>query len=103
MIINYKGTPAERVDAIRYSIFDATTGECLDREHIFYADDEAGYYHRHLCDERGNHWVWDSRDRRKLTGTFRDPTNPVPDECAEVAWERVDRPIVLRRRRELEV
>ena len=83
-----------------YSVFDAATGECLDHEHIFYADDEAGFYRRHMLDEDGQMWVWDSRDKRRLTGTFRDPKNPVPDECREVAWEEIRRCIAIRRRPE---
>jgi len=96
MILDWK---ADFDEAFRYSVFDAATGECLDGECIFYADDEAGYYLRHLGGPTGK-YVWDSRTRERLTGTFRDPRNPIPDEFREVAWERVDRPIVIRRKAE---
>jgi hypothetical protein len=95
MTIDYKANPAH---AKRFSTFDAETGECLDRERIFYADDEAGLYRRHIANEAGQGYVWDSRDNRRLTGTFGDPRNPVPDECREVAWEEVRRAIVIRPR-----
>lgn len=87
MIIDYnKDHEAARL----YSIVAADTGECLDREGVFFADDEAGYYHRHLGAPNGK-YVWDARTKERLTGTFR----RIPDEFREVAWERVERPIRL--------
>lgn len=79
--------------AASFSLFDAETGECLDSERWFYADDEAGFYHRHLKDENKNMYAWDSRTRKRLERNRRDA---VPEEFIQIAWDRVDRRIELR-------
>lgn len=81
------------VYGVLYSVYDAATGECLDRERIFYADDEAGYYLRHLTTIGGYLYCWDRRTKEQAT-------RAIPDEFREVAWERVDRAIVVRRKDE---
>lgn len=40
-----------------FSILDAETGECLDKEGIQFADDEHGLYYRTLRNERGNRYL----------------------------------------------
>ena len=87
MIIDYKANPGH---ARRFSIFDATTGECLDKEGIFYADDEAGYYHRHIG-APDRKYLRDARTKERFARMA-----DVPAEFLEVAWERVDRAIAIR-------
>jgi hypothetical protein len=84
----------------QYSIHDAKTGEWLGYRvaRIFYADDEAGYYHQYIVDARKLLYVWDERTKTRITGRVSD--SGVPKQYIELAWERVDLPIMFRRRSE---
>jgi hypothetical protein len=92
MIISYRGNG---VPAQHYSVFDAETGECLDHScRYFYADDEAGYLLSNKRDDNGHPYLWDSRTGERVVGPVlsSDPRA----EFLEVAWERIDRKIVIR-------
>jgi hypothetical protein len=71
-----------------YTILDAATGRCLDKEHIFYADSDLGFYRRYLTDEQNNTYWWDRRTRQKAT-------MDTPDRFREVAWTTVRRSIAI--------
>jgi hypothetical protein len=92
MIIDYEKDPET---ARGLSVFDARTGECLDKSLLYYfADDVAGYLLCRKRDEKGRRYLWDSRTHERIDGVIpeSDPRSPF----IEVAWERVDRKIVIR-------
>lgn len=93
MIIDYKANSAH---AIRFDIRDAVTGESLMKECIFWADDEAGVYRRHLGGVTGK-YVWDRRTHERISGRFwkNEAEHEDLTANAEVAWEEVRRPFVL--------
>jgi hypothetical protein len=90
MVLDYE---ADAEFAGRHSVFDAVSGECLDKTSPwFYADDESGILRRRLRDENGKRYVWDRRTRQRL----HPPIVGVPSEDIEVAWEEVRRAIVIK-------
>jgi len=94
MIIDYRKNP---VHALEYHIFDAASGDRLGQptsEKIFYADDEAGYYLMYILDDKGLMSIWDERTHERILN--REHIHKIPDEFIRIAWERVDRPIVIR-------
>lgn len=57
MIINFKGTPAEKHLAGQFDILDADTGEIINHLCIFYADDLTGRCRAHRKNANGQKYV----------------------------------------------
>jgi hypothetical protein len=96
MIIDWN---ANAVEASKYSVYDAKTGECLNRECIFYADDELGFYKRYITNDMSLKFLWDSRTLKPVRyAQFHEFTEVAWESVVitEVAWESVVRPIIIR-------
>jgi hypothetical protein len=106
MIIDFQNDPGK---AACYSVFDAETGECLDRTFpVFYADDEAGIVRRYLRGENGRGYLRDPLTKQLITGavfenqdksgkkTYQLENGEESDREPEVAWEEIKRVIKIR-------